>query len=191
METEQYKAAVLKIHCLLRAFVMHIWSSRGLHVILACTDPRFLMYSYQDDFMWSWNPNFISIPLLFIKVKWCCLGVIGTIHWQIFFLNRRCQWKRWKCGEVWIHGIITIAWDISEKPGRFSKVLGIKNGRFSSTLERSKQGVVSGWFRCAWGRNSAFVADGELSAVYFIKIGEWHIVRCTRQSVPEVNGLHN
>ena len=167
METEQYKAVVHKMHCLLRAFVMHIWSSKGLHVILAYTHPRFLMYSYQDDFIWFWNPHFVSIPLLFIKVKLCCLDVIGVIHWQIYFLNRR--WWNWN--EVWLHRIISMFWDISEKRGRFSKVPRIKKGQFSSTLERSKEGVLSVLFRSAWGRNSAFVASGENNGVYFIKIG--------------------
>jgi hypothetical protein len=80
VETELYKAVVRKIRCLSRAFFMHICSSKGLLVILSNTHPRFFVCSCQDDFIWSLNPDFVSIPLFFIKVKWCCLDVIGAIH---------------------------------------------------------------------------------------------------------------
>ena len=190
METEQSKAVVHRMQCHLRDFVIHIWSCKDLHVILAYTHPRFPVSGYQFDFIWSSHPNFVPIPLLVIKVKWCCLHVIGTRHWQIYFLNR-CKWRWRYWGEAWIHTTISIYWDMSEKRGRFSEVHWIKKGKFSSTFERSKQGVVSVWFRAAWRRNSAFVASGKCSAVYFIKICEWQIIWYTRQWLPEVYGSHS
>jgi len=85
-ETVQYTAVFRKMQRHLTAFVMHIWTSKDIHVILAYTHPRSLVSSYQDDFICSYHPNFVSIPLRVIKVKWCCWDVTGTIHWQIYLL---------------------------------------------------------------------------------------------------------
>jgi hypothetical protein len=78
MEIQEYKAVVHKIHCRLRDTVLYILSSKGLHVIIGNTHPRFLMSSYQNDFIWSCHPNFVTIPLRFIKVKWCCADYCDT-----------------------------------------------------------------------------------------------------------------